>query len=162
MNNQDYHVHHGQTFLTLQESLLTNFQLIRKDIVDPPRIQGYPSSKPSVSGSYSWAGLVKNLFSEFFGPKTLPKTGKFSYAPHQVLICCRGRPDGQPLQFSASAGSEAVRTLEQQHLRRGPDHVLEPEVELQLVGWWGRITKPSNIRTCCITLYGIWMTFGEP
>ena len=52
MNNQDYHVHHGQTFLTLQESLLTNFQLIRKDIADPPRIQGYPSSKPSVSGSY--------------------------------------------------------------------------------------------------------------
>ena len=52
MNNQDYHVRHGQTFLTLQESLLTNFQLIRKDIVDPPPIQGYPSSKPSVSGSY--------------------------------------------------------------------------------------------------------------
>ena len=26
-------------FLTLQESLLTNFQLIRKDIVDPPPIQ---------------------------------------------------------------------------------------------------------------------------
>ena len=52
MNNQDYHVRHGQTFLTLQESLLTNFQLIRKDIADPPRIQGYPSSKPSVSGSY--------------------------------------------------------------------------------------------------------------
>ena len=39
MNNQDYHVHHGQTFLTLQESLLTNFQLIRKDIADHPRIQ---------------------------------------------------------------------------------------------------------------------------
>ena len=56
MNNQDYHVHHGQTFLTLQESLLTSFQLIRKDIVDPPRIQGYPSSKPSVSGSYLGGG----------------------------------------------------------------------------------------------------------
>ena len=39
MNNQDYHARHGQTFLTLQESVLTNFQLIRKDIVDPPRIQ---------------------------------------------------------------------------------------------------------------------------
>ena len=52
MNNQDYHDRHGQTFLTLQESLLTNFQLIRKDIVDHPRIQGYPSSKPSVSASY--------------------------------------------------------------------------------------------------------------
>ena len=39
MNNQDYHVHHGQTFLTLQESLLTNFQLIRKDIADHPCIQ---------------------------------------------------------------------------------------------------------------------------
>ena len=52
--------YHGQTFLTLQESLLTNFQLIRKDIVDPPPIQGYPSSKPSVSGSYTGSATGMN------------------------------------------------------------------------------------------------------
>ena len=39
MNNQDYHVHHGQTFLTLQESLLPKFQLIWKDMADHPCIQ---------------------------------------------------------------------------------------------------------------------------
>ena len=34
-----YHLRRRASFLTLQESLLTNFQLIRKDIADPPCIQ---------------------------------------------------------------------------------------------------------------------------